>query len=220
MLIIIANQKGGVGKSTIATNLSAILAQKGKDCLLLDTDRQITSSRWWSERSLSYPDNPKINCVQRYGELDATLEDLNKRYEYVVVDVPGLDSVEMRSSMLAQDALLLMPYKPSQPDLNTLGYMSQIIKDSRRINKNLASYAFLSIAPTNIKGKEINLARTAILEYAETMTLLDTVIYDRKVYRDAMADGLGVTELQGRSDSEVSSREEITALVQEVLHGI
>ena len=51
------------------------------------------------------------------------------------------------------------------------------------------------------------------------MILLNTVVFDRKIYRDCMADGLSVTELNGRADSEVAARNETTALVDEVLHG-
>jgi chromosome partitioning protein len=123
----------------------------------------------------------------------------------------------MRSAMAVCD-LLLMPFKPSQVDLNTLHNMSYIVKNSRRVNPKIEPYAFLSIAPTNSKIKEIELAKEAILNYPEIL-MLSSIIYDRKVYRDAMAEGLGVTEMLGRTDSEISSRREILDLVSEVTNG-
>jgi chromosome partitioning protein len=216
-IILIASQKGGVGKSTTAVNIAAVLAHQGNDVLLVDSDRQASVSEWWAERKLNHPDNPKIACIQKYGELDDTLTDLSNRYQYVIVDVTGRDSEEMRSAMVVAN-VLLTPVKASQVDINTLPNMSRIIKSSRLVNKSLNAYAFLSIAPNNPRINEIEQAKHTILEFPE-LILLNTVVFDRKIYRDCMADGLSVTELNGRADSEVAARKETTALVEEVLHG-
>lgn len=216
-IILIASQKGGVGKSTTAVNIATVLAQQGQDVLLVDSDRQASVSEWWAERKLNHPENPKIACIQKYGYLDDTLSDLKNRYQYVIVDVTGRDSEEMRSAMVVTD-VLLSPVKASQVDINTLPNMSKIIKNSKLFNKDLKAYAFLSIAPSNPKINEIEQAKRTILEFPE-LILLNTVIFDRKIYRDCMADGLSVTELNGRADSEVAARKETVALVQEILHG-
>ena len=218
-IILVANQKGGTSKSTTAVNFAAYLANKSWDVLLLDADRQPSVSGWWAERKLSHPDAPKIHSLRQYDDLYEPLLDLESRYTYVVVDCAGRDSVEMRSAMTVPGVVMLMPFKPSSVDMDTLEHMSEIIHLSRRrVNRNLIAHAFLSIAPTNSQIKETEMAREAILQYPE-ISLLDTVIHDRKTYRDAFAIGLGVVELKGKSDSEVKARQEITALVEEVLHG-
>lgn len=217
MIILIANQKGGVGKSTIATNFAVALAQEGKDVVILDADRQSTAAEWWHERKLAHPDAVKIACLQMYGEIDGTLEDLKRRYEYVIVDAAGRDSEEMRSAMTVAD-IMVMPFRPSQADLNTLPAMDKVVRQSRRVNPSIVAHAVMSIAPTNARIKEIEQASGFIESF--DIGLLNAVIYDRKVYRDAYSEGLGVTEMTGKSESEVSSRNEILALVYEVMtHG-
>lgn len=215
MIILLANQKGGCGKSTLACNISVVLAQRGGDVLLVDADRQVSASEWWAERKIAYPDLQKINCVQKYGALDDTLEDLNRRYEYIVVDVPGRDSEELRSA-LTRCHTLIAPFKPSQTDLNVLPTISQIVKNARWLNQDMAAYAVLSIAPTNTRINEVQQAQ-GLLRSGKELLLMESVIYDRKVYRDAMGEGLGVTEMTGKSDSEIASRQEVECLVAEVL---
>jgi chromosome partitioning protein len=216
MICLIASQKGGTGKSTITCNTAAALAGLNKDVMIVDADRQTSSSEWWYERKLSQPGQPKIHSVQKRGDIDETLEDFNRRYEFVLVDVAGRgESDEMHSALQVCDAVLI-PFRPSQIDISTLGYMSKTIKDARRTNQKLKAYALLSIAPTNPGTKEIDLAREAIVGYPE-ITLLNSIIYDRLIYRDAMAFGLGVTEMDGKTNSETSSRREILGLIAELM---
>ena len=50
MIILVGSKKGGVGKSTIATNIAAILISRSKEVVLVDADRQSTSSNWADDR--------------------------------------------------------------------------------------------------------------------------------------------------------------------------
>lgn len=51
MIILIGSEKGGVGKSTLATNLAVLLVSSGKDVVILDADRQSTCANWAQDRS-------------------------------------------------------------------------------------------------------------------------------------------------------------------------
>ena len=48
--ILIANSKGGCGKSTLSTNLASALAVAGHEVMLADADRQKSSLRWVARR--------------------------------------------------------------------------------------------------------------------------------------------------------------------------
>ena len=108
MIILFAGQKGGSGKSTLASNSAAWLARKGKDVMLVDADRQGTCSRW-SEYREEDSNLPVVQCVQKYERITKALKDLDSRYEYVICDVAGRDSTEMRSASWR----LILPLFPS-----------------------------------------------------------------------------------------------------------
>lgn len=209
MIILIGSQKGGCGKSTLAVNISAELARKGCDIVLADADRQCTASNWAMDRT----DNrklPKVHCIQKYENIRDTLIDLNERYEHVVVDAAGRDSRELRTGMVAAD-ILIIPFRPSQPDLDTLPKMQEIITQAKDLNPNLKIYAVLTMAPSNPLVNEANEAKEYLEDYPE-IELLRTIIRDRKVYRDAMSEGLGVVEMDNPK-----AKGEIQVLINEVL---
>jgi len=208
MIILIGNQKGGCGKSTTAVNICAELANQKKDVVLVDSDRQCTSANWAMDRA----DNealPVVHCVQKYESIKETLLDLDKRYEFVIVDAAGRDSRELRTGMLAAH-LLLIPFRPSQPDLDTLPKMQEIIVQAKDLNPALKVVGLLTMVPTNPVINEKQEAIEYLQDYQE-ISLLNTVIYDRKVYRDAMSNGIGVVETDN-----VKAKLEVQELVREI----
>ncbi len=209
MIILIGSQKGGCGKSTTAVNISAELAGRGHDVVLVDADRQCTSANWVMDR-VENTALPKVHCVQKYENIRDTLLDLDQRYEYVIVDAAGRDSRELRTGMTAAHTLIV-PFRPSQPDLDTLPNMQEIIIQAKDLNPNLKVFGLITMAPTNPIIHEEADARECLNDYPE-IKLLSTMIRDRKVYRDAMSDGLGVVEMDNPK-----AIVEIKKLVEEIL---
>lgn len=214
MILLVGGRKGGSGKSTIAMNICAALAQVGKDVMLVDADKQASSARWSLERSTNKPDKGVVHCVQKYDEIHKTLVDLDKRYDYVVVDAAGRDSPELRSSMVVAHTLLI-PVRPSQLDLNTIPDMQKIINDSRIINPDLRVLAVLSMGPTNPIIQETDEAKDFFSEFPE-IKLLTTIIRDRKIYRDSIPEGLGVVEIDNASESARKAKREVADLIEEI----
>ena len=97
MIIVIANQKGGVGKTTTAINLSAALALKGKRVLLIDLDPQGNSS-------LSFVDSENIN-----GSAFELLTELEQPWSNFVhrTKVKNLDLVPSKISLAKLEAKLV-----------------------------------------------------------------------------------------------------------------
>lgn len=191
MIIIIGAEKGGCGKSTIAVNISATLAKGGCDVCLVDADRQQTSSDWIEYRQ-DIKELAQVHAVAKLGNITPTIQDLGKRYQYVIVDVAGRDSRELRYGMLAAD-ILISPLRPSQPDVNTIPKMAEIFEEAKIINSRLKGYLIMNLCPTNPVIKEADEAAN-YLKTIEGFRLAQTRIHDRKAYRDAFADGYGVAE--------------------------
>ncbi len=208
MIILIGSEKGGVGKSTLATNLAVLLTSFGRDVVIVDADRQSTCANWAQDRSES--ERIKIDCIRQYDNLKPTLDSLNSRYEIVIVDCQGRISQEMRTGLLASD-LVVIPFKPSQWDLDTLPSMLNVIKEAKDFNQTLISCAVITMSPTNPNMDDLNQARDFFGNYQD-ITLLNTAICERKVYKEAASLGLGVTELDNQK-----ATNEINGVLSELL---
>jgi len=207
MIVTLGTEKGGSGKSTNAINLAVYLAHEGVDVTLLDADPQATSAQF-IERRNELKILPKVHCSQRHGDVSATARDLAQRYQVVIIDAGGRDSRELRTA-IAVSNLLLTPIRASQADLETLPHVNNMILAARDLNKGLAAFALLSMAPSNPVIKEVSLAKELIAQF-DQLQLAGTIIRDRKVYRDALAAGKGVVEM-----SNTQARAEIQLLGQE-----
>ena len=102
MIVLIANEKGGVGKTTISVNLAAMCRLAGHDVLLVDTDRQESAGTWAAMRHEN-EFHPTITCVSKTGKVGRDLVELGQKYGMVIVDAGGRDSLEMRQALAVCD---------------------------------------------------------------------------------------------------------------------
>lgn len=191
-VILFGSEKGGTGKSSLATNTSAYLVLNGYDCVLVDADKQKTSTTWAQDREANGFVEKKVISISLDGNIRAPLFDLKKRYEFVIVDCAGRDSRELRTGMTGAD-VLISPLRPSQFDLDTLPNLLSVFEQAKDINPDLVGHLVINQAPTNPFVKEADQARGVIDEYNE-FHLVETVIHDRKVYRDTASEGLSIFE--------------------------
>lgn len=210
MIILVGSKKGGVGKSTIATNVATALVVQKKEVVLVDADRQSTSSNWTDDREKT--SNAQLVCIQKYENIKKTLQDLNAKYDYVIVDCHGGDAIELRSGLLVAD-ILVVPCQPSQPDIDTIPMMLDIVERAMEINETLKVYAVITRAPTNPSITEIEATKVAFNRFSQ-IKLLNSILHERKVYRDAISLGLGVIEL----NNDKAKNEAITML-EEIING-
>ena len=193
MIILIGGEKGGTGKTTLATNLAAQRAAAGVDVLLVDTDRQGSASFWATLRD-DQADLPAVLCVQVFGKgVARQITDLAGRYGDVVVDAGGRDSVELRSAMVAADRLYV-PVQASQFDVWTLEQMDELVAQAGAINPALQAAVILNRASTHPRVQEAAEAESLIAEF-EHLNVSGVTVRDRIAYRRAAAEGRGVAEM-------------------------
>lgn len=190
MIILIGAEKGGTGKTTLATNLAAQRARAGHDVLLVDADPQGSASYWAQVREEGGV-LPPVPCVQKFGKgLQATLQDLARRYEDLVVDAGGRDSVELRVGLVvAQKAYI--PVQASQFDIWSLDHIDELVATAQGFNPALRAFVLLARASPHPLVSE---ARAILVDYPHLLAA-QTIVHDRIAYRRSSREGRAVSEL-------------------------
>lgn len=192
MVVLVGGEKGGTGKTTMATNISALRAGEGEDVLLVDTDKQGSASDWVAVRS-GVEGVPQVSCVQIFGDQVVNqVKDLAGRYGDVVVDAGGRDSVELRSAMVAADRLFV-PVQASQFDVWTLERMEELLGQVGAINPQLHAEVFVNRASPHPQVHEAEEAEE-IFEDLHHLSFSGVVMHDRIAFRRAVSEGVAVTE--------------------------
>ena len=194
MIVGVLNQKGGVGKTTIAVNLASCFSQKGQRVLLVDADPQGSALAWSAARQAD-PDFVVVGMAK--PTLHREIPALAKNYDVVVIDgAPRVNELG-RAAIMASD-LVLIPVQPSPYDIWAAAETVQLIREARQFKESLRA-AFLinrKIANTAI-GRDVH---AALAQFPET-PVLDAALVQRVVFAESAARGLSVLEAAPRGEA-------------------
>ena len=208
-IIIFAGRKGGCGKTTGATNFAAWLAHKGEQVALLDTDPERQAQTFCLLRAAGEGAAP-IHLEQVTGDVRRTIISLAQDYEWVVVDTPGLDSIETKRA-LAVATVSVWPFKTSIYDLKTIPLADMLAEEIQAVRPDAVALAYASETNTGRSGAADRDAATEALAGCKALKLMTHYTAGRKAYRASANAGLGVSEW---SDAKASA--EFDALAQEI----
>ncbi len=213
MIILIGGEKGGTGKTTIAVNAAALRARAGHDVLLVDTDLQGSASAWAALRD-EQGIKERVACIQKFGKgLQNEIKDLAERYDDVIIDAGGRDSIELRAALVVATRAYI-PVQASQFDIWTLERMNEIVATAQGFNPGLVAHVVVSRVTPNPSVTESQDAVAYIAEL-EHLRLAKSVVRDRIAFRRSVREGRGVMELQPNDDKAVG---EITQLYKEIFN--
>lgn len=204
MIISVLNQKGGVGKTTLAVHIATALSLPGDRVLLVDADPQ-GSALAWSENRTGTSLFPVVGLPTQ--TLHRELPNLSGDYNHVVIDGPPRVTALARSAMMASD-LVLVPVQPSPYDVWAAKEIVDLILEAAPLRPNLKS-AFV------INRKIVNTAiGRDVLEAlaAYPIPVLKSQVCQRVSFAESAGDGRTVLQVDPHS----SASQEIEALVNEI----
>jgi len=155
-VIVIANPKGGVGKSTLATNVAGALAHAGHPVMLGDVDRQQSSRQWLGLRPAGLP------AIRGWEITHDNIVRPPKGVSHVVMDTPaGLHGKRLEAVLRLADRLLI-PLQPSLFDIQATHAFVQELREHRRTNE-------LRIGLVGMRVKEHTRANEQLHAYLATV---------------------------------------------------
>lgn len=210
-IFVIGNTKGGIGKTTNAVQVATGRACQGKDVLLVNGDRQASSSNAIARRDAAGV-TPGVTVVHYPDGAQLRTQVLRQREKYddIIIDAGGRDSTALRHAMMIADAMLV-PIAPGDFELDALyDELIPLIDDiqAQRGDNPLPVYAYLNMAEPNRLSAD-NLATRRAIESCPQLRLLDLNIVDRKAIASASARGLAVREMKPRDPKAVKEIDEL-----------
>ena len=211
MIVAIVAEKGGVGKTVVATNLAGMRAARGFRVLLLDADRQGSSTYWTQFRSEG--DFPKVETMAQQGETFRRYMSVPRvLYDDIVIDVGAGDGPNLDTALRSADCAVI-PVRPTGVDMFTMQLMDYRVSEAREFNPGLRALALINQASANPRHQALEVAKQSLRQGGENLGLADTVMRDRVVYQRSHMLGQTVVEYTPRSDRGI---EEMLSLYREV----
>jgi chromosome partitioning protein len=139
--VLVANPKGGAGKTTLATNLAGYFANQGKKITLCDLDRQQSSLRWMAFR------DPEMAPVTGYFAGNQIVLNLPQEADWAVLDAPaGLQGYKLNDYLRTVDKVLV-PLVPSVFDMAATEDFLNSIRNEMRGRRDSVGIVAMRVDP-------------------------------------------------------------------------
>src|ERR1700722_8401911 len=207
MIFALLQQKGGGGKTTLATHLAGALASPQTSVLVIDADPQGSALDWSQRRTL-------LRLPRRFGVIGLARETLHQEVpqiarhtQHVIIDGPPRVTALARSAILAAD-LVLIPVQPSPYDVGASHEIVSLITEAKIFKPSLkAAFVINRRIVGTVIGRDV---RSALAEYP--LGVLGSTVSQRILFPESAAMGQLVTEI----DLQSAAAREIAGFVSDV----
>lgn len=132
--VLVANRKGGCGKTMVAITLAAALAARGHSVALADADRQKSALRWLRARPATAPAIRGLDWTS-HGDVG----EAPKKLDWLVIDAPGALGGGRAEALIAEAAAVIAPVLPSSFDADSTRRFLREIEEIKRVRKGRVS---------------------------------------------------------------------------------
>jgi len=192
-VIAVLNQKGGSGKTTIATHLARALQISGADVLLVDSDPQGSARDWAAVRE----DQPLTVVGIDRPTIDRDVKNVARKVDFVVID-GAPQAADLAVSAIKAADFILIPVQPSPYDIWATADLVELVQQRIEVTDGRLQAAF--VVSRAIKGTKMG------AEVAEALTgyglpVLESRITQRVSYPGTAATGTTVLDAEPGSDA-------------------
>ncbi len=200
-VISIVNGKGGVGKSTITSNLAGFLFNEKKEVLIVDLDFQSSSLDWAAlARASGYEICDVVSLANESTErhlivknTQLQIERFKRKYEYILIDCRGSIDEFIIGALRSSDTVIT-PLSSSSLDLQATGILLDMYENINA-SKNFSMQLFLvlnNVVPNTKSTKEVIDALEKRIQDVPGITLCNAIIFRREEYKSVWANGQSI----------------------------
>ena len=213
MIIVIGGDKGGTGKSHLATSMAVCLALQGKRTGFVDTDLNASAKNWNKRRQEAGLTQIAFN--EAYGDVSAKILKMADLADVLIVDTAGHDSTEFRTALKVAD-VVIVPIDPlAQVEADSLQTVTKIVRDAQKINSRLAAHVLLYKCQQNTFSEQKEL-RDSLNSHEYWLKPMKVTVSFLRAFVRAMNLGMGVHEVKSNVSGVSQAKAQIELLLKEL----
>ena len=210
MKVGVIGEKGGTGKTTLAVHLAGWRAAEGSEVMLVDADRQESSTFWLQVRQERTSQAPSI--AQMSGRtLGTQVNGFSRRFSDVVIDIGAGDGLSVQSLLAVLD-IAVVPLQPNEMDVWTIPLIDELVTRAMEVNEGLRVQTVLNRVPTHHSQIDAEATIDALRE-CETISPPECIIKERTSIRRSVPQGYLIDEWR---PEDLNAMEELRAFYRSI----